>query len=108
MPSQPTSYANPLSTFQNGGYYATVGRNSNYSTYGQQMKNTPMPFSYTNGGTVKNNTSIYSSHNDTTRPIYSTSHLNGQLNDMSLQSSIPPEQVGFLLYFLLCFFLFLI
>ncbi|WKY04712.1 hypothetical protein Q1695_005597 [Nippostrongylus brasiliensis] len=92
MPSQPTSYANPLSTFQNGGYYATVGRNSNYSTYGQQMKNTPVPFSYTNGGTVKTNTSIYSSHNDTTRPIYSTSHLNGQLNDMSLQSSIPPEQ----------------
>ncbi|KAK6011532.1 hypothetical protein OSTOST_23376 [Ostertagia ostertagi] len=49
------------------------------------------PFSYTNGSTIKTS-SNYSSYPETTRPIYTMSHLNGQLNGMSLNNPVPPEQ----------------
>ncbi|KAK6749570.1 hypothetical protein RB195_001904 [Necator americanus] len=91
-PSPPTSFIPPPPMFQNGGLYATVGRNTNYATY-QQPSMTPSPFSYTNGSVIRS-TSNYSAYPDIGRPIYTTSHINGQLNGMTLQNTVPPEQDG--------------
>ncbi|PIO58686.1 hypothetical protein TELCIR_19874 [Teladorsagia circumcincta] len=54
---------------------------------------TSTPFSYTNGSAIKTS-SNYSSYPEPSRPIYTMSHLNGQLNGMSLNNPVPPEQVG--------------
>ncbi|EYC18533.1 hypothetical protein Y032_0027g1572 [Ancylostoma ceylanicum] len=89
-PSPPSSFIPPPPVFQNGGLYATVGRNTNYSTYSQPSM-TPAPFSYTNGSVLKT-TSQFSSYPDGGRPIYTTSHINGQLNGISLHDPVPPEQ----------------
>ncbi|VDM81495.1 unnamed protein product [Strongylus vulgaris] len=91
-PSPPNSFVPPPPIFQNGGLYATVGRGSNYTAY-PQSSTTPAPFSYTNGSVFKGITSQYSPYADVGRPIYSSSHINGQLNGMSLNDPVPPEQV---------------
>ncbi|KAK5977210.1 PDZ/DHR/GLGF domain protein [Trichostrongylus colubriformis] len=91
-PSPPSTFVPPPPVFQNGGFYATLGRNSNYSSFPPpSAMTTSTPFSYTNGSTLKTS-SNYSSYPETTRPIYTMSQLNGQLNGMNLNSSIPPEQ----------------
>uniref|UniRef100_A0A7I4YLN5 Membrane associated guanylate kinase, WW and PDZ domain containing 3 n=1 Tax=Haemonchus contortus TaxID=6289 RepID=A0A7I4YLN5_HAECO len=89
--SPPATFVPPPPTFQNGGYYATLGRNANYSSFPPPVMTTSMPFSYTNGSTIRTS-SNYTSYPETSRPIYTTSHLNGQLNGMSLHNPVPPEQ----------------
>ncbi|VDP46870.1 unnamed protein product [Heligmosomoides polygyrus] len=93
MPSPPSAYAPPPSAYQNGGFYATLGRNSNYASYTQPTMSSQAPFSYTNGSAMRSS-SNYASYPEPARPIYTTSHLNGHMNGMSLQNSVPPEQVG--------------
>ncbi|CAJ0601351.1 unnamed protein product [Cylicocyclus nassatus] len=92
-PSPPNSFVPPPPIFQNGGLYATVGRSSNYASYPQPSM-TPVPFSYTNGSAFKGNPQ-YSTYADVGRPVYSSSsHINGQMNGLSLNDPVPPEQDG--------------
>ncbi|KAK6015295.1 PDZ/DHR/GLGF domain protein, partial [Ostertagia ostertagi] len=90
VPSPPSTFVPPPPVFQNGSFYATLGRNSNYSSFPPPAMTASTPFSYTNGSAIKTS-SNYSSYPENTRPIYTMSHLNGQLNGMSLNNPVPPE-----------------
>ncbi|VDM60942.1 unnamed protein product [Angiostrongylus costaricensis] len=91
-PSPPSSYIPPATIHQNGGYYATVARNTTYTSRPQQTMSTLAPFSYTNGSALKSsmNYSAYPSANS--RPIYTTSNISGQMNGLRLNNSVPPDQ----------------
>ncbi|KAJ1345481.1 hypothetical protein KIN20_000027 [Parelaphostrongylus tenuis] len=91
-PSPPSSYIPPPPIHQNGGYYATVARNTPYTFRPQQATLAPAPFSYTNGSALKNSMNYSSYPNANSRPICTTSNINGPMNGLNLNSSVPSDQ----------------